>query len=137
MSKFDLKPFDKVLVRDSDSGTWKIEFFEREDKDKDEENYPYVCMRCGYNQCIPYNEETEHLLGTGNPYIPIEDEAIKYSPGEIVEIWNPESGWTDAIYLEFLKTKYFKGKIHKVYSKEHEVCSQSPNEIQKRGSGNE
>ena len=132
MSKFDLKPFDKVLVRDrdDDGNVWKIELFER--KDKDAKRYPYICMHCAYTECIPYNEETEHLLGTNEPYIPVEDEATKYTPGEIVEIWDSENGWTDAIYLGFLKTKYFKGNVHKVYSKKHEICCQPPNEIRKR-----
>ena len=86
MSKFNFKPFDKVLVRDDDGDTWEIEFFGREDKDVG--SYPYVCKNCDYVECIPYNEETKHLLGTNKPYTTKEDEATKYSPGEIVEIWH-------------------------------------------------
>ena len=130
MSKFNFKPFDKVLVRDSDNGTWRIEFFEGMECGND--SYPYVCMYCNYRHCIPYNEETAHLLGTDKPYIPVEDEATKYTPGEIVEIWSSESGWTDAIYLGFSETMLSKGNIHKVYSEKHNICFQPPNEIRKR-----
>lgn len=63
--KFDpntLKPFDKVLVRDGNLGNWKNIFFsyiiERETC------YPYLCLNNKYKYCIPYNEDTKHLVGT-------------------------------------------------------------------------
>ena len=62
-----LKPFDKVLVRDSmlinDSSSclWGCQIFSfiREDED-----YPYVCINDEYSFCIPYNDDTKHLAGT-------------------------------------------------------------------------
>lgn len=63
--KFDpkaLQPFDKVLVRDFLSDEWVGDFFE-----KILENdiyYNVTCAICRWAQCIPYNEETKHLLGT-------------------------------------------------------------------------
>ena len=63
--KFDpktLQPFDKVLARDSLSDNWMADFFE-----KIEENnihYNVTCVTCLWMQCIPYNEETKHLVGT-------------------------------------------------------------------------
>ena len=63
--KFDpktLKTFDKVLVRDSNLMTWECELFLY--IKQDEENYPYVCMHHLYKYCIPYNEDTWHLVGT-------------------------------------------------------------------------
>lgn len=61
--KFDintLKPFDKVLVRDSDGGRWDINFYEFYDKNK---CYPYRILGGNiYKQCIPY-EGNEHLVG--------------------------------------------------------------------------
>lgn len=62
--KFDpitLKTFDKVLARDINSDKWKIQLFshiiERDD-------YPYVCITNPYRYCIPYNDDTNHLVGT-------------------------------------------------------------------------
>ena len=60
--KFDyntLKPFDKVLVRDGDCEHWRCALFS--------------CMlsngilcECRWRQGIPYNSETEKLMGTGD-----------------------------------------------------------------------
>ena len=64
-SKFDpktLQPFDKVLVRDSDVVNWKVQLFSR--IIEDEEYYPYVCINESYKYCIPYNDDTKHLVGT-------------------------------------------------------------------------
>lgn len=63
--KFDpktLQPFDKVLVRDSDVVDWKVQLFSR--IIEDEEFYPYVCINESYKYCIPYNDDTKHLIGT-------------------------------------------------------------------------
>ena len=57
-----LQPFDKVLVRDSDVVDWKVQLFSR--IIEDEEFYPYVCINESYKYCIPYNDDTKHLLGT-------------------------------------------------------------------------
>lgn len=59
-----LKPFDKVLARDFLNDNWMADFFE-----KIEENdiyYNVTCVTCKWVQCIPYNEDTKHLLGTTN-----------------------------------------------------------------------
>ena len=58
---FNLQPFDKVLVRDSCSEKWRAEFFSHID---DNQYLPYMCVGCIWKQCIPYNDETKHLLGT-------------------------------------------------------------------------
>ena len=59
VEKFDpntLKPFDKVLIRNGNF--WTIDFFS------------YIggqwfnCVGRGGIECLPYNEETKHLLGT-------------------------------------------------------------------------
>ena len=62
--KFDpktLKPFDKVLVRDSDIHMWKCNLFSHIIKNG---SYPYQCSNVGYLFCIPYNDDTKHLVGT-------------------------------------------------------------------------
>lgn len=62
--KFDpktLKPFDKVLVRNN-SGEWECAIFSHI---KDYGNsYLYDCCYMIYRYCIPYNDDTKHLVGT-------------------------------------------------------------------------
>ena len=58
-----LQPFDKVLVRDDDLGYWGGDFYLYTDKETGSD-YPYSCVSSNYKICIPYNEETKHLLGT-------------------------------------------------------------------------
>lgn len=58
--KVELKPFDKVLVRDFGSQAWQVSLFSYKDSD----SY-YCCNGCGWNQCIPYIGN-ESLLGTTN-----------------------------------------------------------------------
>ena len=69
--KFDpktLKPFDKILVRDEEYQLWRCNFFSYINKGI---TYPYIATNSGYIFCIPYNEETKHLIGTN-------DEAPEY-----------------------------------------------------------
>ena len=61
--KFDpntLQPFDKVLVYNENS--WQVEFFSHI-YPQDPESW---CQCTGdiYEFCIPYNDDTKHLLGT-------------------------------------------------------------------------
>ena len=61
--KFDpktLKPFDKVLARDTVKGQWICTFYSHEKKDI----YKYVTTDYNYSYCIPYNDDTKHLVGT-------------------------------------------------------------------------
>lgn len=63
-----LKPFDKVLVRDSmlvedsPSCLWRCQIFSSYKEEYD--NYPYICINDEYSFCIPYNDDTKHLAGT-------------------------------------------------------------------------
>lgn len=52
------KPFDKVLVRDICSGNWCADIFSHLDDDT------FNCIGGTWRQCIPYNKETQHLVGT-------------------------------------------------------------------------
>lgn len=54
----ELKPFDKVLVRDEKSDNWRVNLFSHMDKDG-----WYRCIYTSWHYCIPY-EGNEHLLGT-------------------------------------------------------------------------
>lgn len=58
--KYEFKPFDKVLVRDSTSEDWTAAFFSHVG---DNPCRYYASGSC-YAFCIPYNERTKHLLGT-------------------------------------------------------------------------
>lgn len=63
--KFDpktLKPFDKVLVRDSCNDTWCCGFFSHIAIFDDV--YRYCTEMKLYEKCIPYNNDTKYLLGT-------------------------------------------------------------------------
>lgn len=62
----DLKPFDKVLVRNDKSAVWHIDFFEYVDDCGDA-----VCGSRYARQCVPYNDETKNLLGAS-------DECMEY-----------------------------------------------------------
>ena len=62
--KFDpktLQPFDKVLVRDGDNYNWMCELLSHI---KPEYEFNYWCIGNGYKYCIPYNDDTKHLVGT-------------------------------------------------------------------------
>lgn len=67
--KCEFKPFDKVLVRDYLEDKWMPNFFSFYDGNRTSE-YKYGCIAGNSDNvvfskyCIPYNEETAHLLGT-------------------------------------------------------------------------
>lgn len=57
--EYKFQPFDKVLVRDND-GVWFAGFFSHYSKNGD-----FLCVGVSlWEQCIPYNDQTKHLLGT-------------------------------------------------------------------------
>ena len=63
--KFDpktLKPFDKVVVRYYKKHRWECGLFSSIDSNCDE--FRFKCVGCCYDFCIPYNDETKHLVGT-------------------------------------------------------------------------
>lgn len=65
VEKFDpktLQPFNKVLVRGQNGQDWIAIFFSHIDN-------IFNMVVCGgqyWKQCIPYNHETKHLVGTNN-----------------------------------------------------------------------
>ena len=62
--KFDpktLKAFDRVLARNFKTTKWRCEHFSYFDGS----NYnPCIASCCSYTFCIPYNDDTKHLVGT-------------------------------------------------------------------------
>ena len=67
-TKFDpktLNAFDRVLVRLRKDCIWHATFFSHYDKEVKWGCYPFVTTGSrSYSECIPYNDETKHLLGT-------------------------------------------------------------------------
>ena len=62
--KFDpktLQPFDRVLARDSCSNVWICSIFSYIQQ---KSTIPYVCVGSNWKYCIPYNDDTKHLVGT-------------------------------------------------------------------------
>lgn len=60
IEKFDvntLQPFDKVLVRDYLNECWNVDIFGFTLNN-------YIRCTTTWRYCIPYNEETKHLVGT-------------------------------------------------------------------------
>ena len=65
--KFDpktLKPFDRVLVRDSCEYSWRCSLYSH--TKENENTFKYVTGGSTYEYCIPYNDDTKHLVGTKN-----------------------------------------------------------------------
>lgn len=60
--EYEFKPFDKVLVRDDSHDAWSADFY------LFMLNKRYKCVGYIWKQCIPYNEQTAHLLGTIENY---------------------------------------------------------------------
>ena len=65
--KFDpktLQPYMRVLVRDTNESLWRCAFYSHKREDEDNP-YKYVATSSfGSVCCIPYNEDTKHLVGT-------------------------------------------------------------------------
>ena len=57
-----LQPFDKVLVKYLEDDYWSCDLFSNITKDG--EIYPYLCVSGVYKYCIPYNDDTKHLVAT-------------------------------------------------------------------------
>ena len=60
VEKFDvntLQPFDKVLVRDYPKEYWRVDIFGFMIDE-------ITCCTTAWRCCIPYNDETKHLIGT-------------------------------------------------------------------------
>ena len=66
IEKFDIKtlqPFDKVLVRDYPIDKWGCDFFSYIDNTM---LFPIMGGGLMHKMCIPYNDDTKHLIGTNN-----------------------------------------------------------------------
>lgn len=64
-----LHPFDKILVRDSPNEEWCANMLSHIDESNrispfSDTVHPFVTISSSWNCCVPYNENTAHLLGT-------------------------------------------------------------------------
>ena len=75
VEKFDpktLQPFDKILVRNSKCNSWTCDLFShikiniKTNKSCLPCFYPIIGLSWDSEYCVPYNDETKHLLGTTN-----------------------------------------------------------------------
>lgn len=62
--EYKFKPKQWVLTRKSSEDVWKLDIFSHTEYDEIEECYHYYCVGGWNYECIPYNLETKHLLGT-------------------------------------------------------------------------
>ena len=63
--KFDpktLKAFDRVIVKNIQNNIWHIQYFSHINEKIT--TYPFFCLHDSYAYCIPYNDDTKHLVGT-------------------------------------------------------------------------
>lgn len=56
-----LQPFDKVLVKNPGVEQWKCGVYSHKNNEK---TYRYITTDNSYICCIPYNDDTKHLVGT-------------------------------------------------------------------------
>lgn len=113
-NQFEFKPFDQVLVRDRKDQEWAADFYSHKD-----ENNTHQCVSSNWNEVIPYNEETKHLLGTTHEY-------PKQEPKEY-HVWTSgtfNQWFTKAEFENFIKTAVINNKdikdFHVLYVKHND-----------------
>lgn len=101
MEKHQFKPFERVLVRDSNSGSWRASIYSHSD-----DNNNHVCISGIWNYCIPYNENTAHLIGTNELY--------KEPEPKVWRVTNPSVSFDEVYTAEelsnFIKTAVINNK---------------------------
>jgi hypothetical protein len=97
------KSFERVLVRDSNVGPWRANFYSH----LHEKNL-HVCIHGTWNYCIPYNEETAHLLGTTKPYTPPQPKTYHVEWG--MDSQMEQQDYTDEEFENFIKIAVLRNK---------------------------
>lgn len=105
MEKYQFEPFQRVLVRDYNNCPWKATHYSHYDKHQE----CHYCTDNCWNICIPYNEETAHLLGTTNAYVPPQPKTYQ------VVFVTPngdrhQESYTDDEFRKFIETAVLNNK---------------------------
>ena len=107
MEKHQFKPFDQVLVRTSDKSNWLISHYGYEIIEN--ERKIHICSTgSSFPQCIPYNEETKHLVGTTKPYAPPQPKTYHVEWG--LDSQMEQQDYTDEEFENFIKTAVLRNK---------------------------
>lgn len=62
-NEYTFIPYEKVIVRDTLEDTWHCDIFSNRMKD-----YTFRCVGGVWMQCLPFNSDTEKLVGTAENY---------------------------------------------------------------------
>jgi hypothetical protein len=103
--KKHLKTFDQVLVRDNEKNTWKCDIFSHYIQN---DTFPHICVGNAYVYCIPYNENTAHLVGTTKPYTPPQPKTYHVEWG--IDSQMEQQDYTDEEFENFIKTAVLRNK---------------------------
>ena len=118
MKKYDFKPFDRVLVRDADDDTWRIQFY----------SHPYgelhACLNGVHVQCIPF-AGNERLLGTTSGPEP------ELKKGDAVLVWDEgDTGKRIRVYSHF-DCDFFRHVVFNVLYKDASTEGQMWDHVEK------
>ena len=107
MEKHQFLPFDQVLVRDNDEDTWVINHYGHLHTIDGRELH--ICaIGSSFLQCIPYNEETKHLLGTNKPYTKPQPKTYHVEWG--LDSQMEQQDYTDEEFESFIKIAVLRNK---------------------------
>lgn len=93
MSEVKFEPFQRVLVRDKETEQWLPNLYAYWDEN---DNVHRTIDEKWWIQCLPYNDETAHLLGTTDSPTPPEPE---FKWGDHVEVRDDGIDWQPAIFI--------------------------------------
>lgn len=102
MEKHQFKPFEKVLVRDRKDQEWSADFYSHKGADT------HQCVSSNWNEVIPYNENTAHLLGTTKPYEQPKPKTYHVEWG--LDSQMEQQDYTDEEFENFIKTAVLRNK---------------------------
>lgn len=72
IESYKFKPKDWVLTRESSEDVWKLDIFSHVQWEESEGCYHYYCVGGWNYECIPYNDQTKHLIGTTDNWMNIQ-----------------------------------------------------------------